>query len=139
MAQVAGSKAQPAAQDMRVFTLLWIGQVVSLVGSGMTCFAQSIFVYTDMGGSIMHLTLLAVLAQLPGILVAPLAGIVADRWNRRWVMFISDTVAVLATLTLRTLVVTKSVQIWQMYIIVIIISVANNFQWPAYFASIAVL
>jgi MFS family permease len=125
--------------DMRDFTLLWIGQVVSLVGSGMTCFAQSIYVYTDLGGTITHLMLLAALAQLPGILISPLAGLVADRWDRRWVMIISDSVAALATLTLRILVVSDAFEIWQMYVIVVVISMANHFQWPAYFATIPLM
>jgi DHA3 family macrolide efflux protein-like MFS transporter len=125
--------------DMRDFTLLWIGQVVSLVGSGMTCFAQSIYVYTDLGGTITNLMLLAALAQLPGVLISPLAGVVADRWDRRWVMLISDSVAALATLTLRILVVSDAFEIWQMYVIVVVISMANHFQWPAYFATIPLM
>lgn len=121
------------------FYILWFGQTISLVGSGMTCFAQSIFVYTDMGGSITNLMLLAVMAQLPGMLIAPFAGYLVDKWDRRKVMIVGDTVAALATLTLRILVVSKSFAIWQMYIIVVIISVANHFQWPAYFATIPLM
>lgn len=134
-------KSGPGLLDpaMRNFTLLWIGQLVSLVGSGMTCFAQSVSVYTDLGGTITHLTLLAVAAQLPGIFVSPLAGVLADRWDRRKIMIVSDAVAALGTLTLRTLVVSDSFQLWQMYVLVVIISMANHFQWPAYFAAIPML
>ncbi len=123
----------------RAFYVLWFGQTISLIGSGMTCFAQSIFVYTDMGGSITNLMLLAVMAQLPGILISPFSGYLVDKWDRRKVMIIGDTVAALATLTLRLLVVSKSFAIWHMYVIVVVISVANHFQWPAYFATVPLL
>src|SRR3972149_4986263 len=88
------------------FSLLSFGQFVSLIGSGMTCFAQSIWVYTQQGGSIVNLTMLAVFAQLPGVLISPIAGVLIDRWDRRWVMIVCNAVAALATLTLQILIVT---------------------------------
>jgi MFS family permease len=121
------------------FYFLWFGQMISLIGSGMTCFAQSIYVYTDMGGSITNLMLLAVMAQLPGIIISPFAGYLVDKWDRRKVMILGDTVAALATLTLRILVVSKGFAIWHMYVIVVVISVANHFQWPAYFATVPLM
>lgn len=121
------------------FYILWFGQMISLIGSGMTCFAQSVYVYTDMGGSITNLMLLAVMAQIPGILVSPFAGYLVDKWDRRKVMIAGDTAAAIATIVLRVLVVSKSFAIWQMYIIVVVISVANHFQWPAYFATVPLM
>jgi MFS transporter, DHA3 family, macrolide efflux protein len=118
------------------FILLSIGQIVSLIGSGMTCFAQSMWIYTDMGGSIVNLTALAVLAQLPGVFISPIAGVLVDRWDRRWVMIISNAVAALATLVLRMLIMSKNFQIWHVFMIVVVISIANHFQWPAFFATV---
>lgn len=126
-------------QGMKGFFIIWLGQIFSLIGSGMTCFAQSVWVYTDLGGSITNLTALAVFAQLPGLVVSPIAGALVDRWDRRWVMIISDAVAAIATMTLRTLIVTESFQLWHIYAIVIVISIANHFQWPAYFATISLM
>ena len=71
-----------SSRGTQMFLLIWFGQIISLVGSGMTCFAQSVTVYTDLGGTITNLGILAVLAQLPGILLSPIAGVLADRWNR---------------------------------------------------------
>lgn len=118
------------------FSLLSIGQIVSLIGSGMTCFAQSIWIYTEQGGSIVNLTMLAVFAQLPGVLVSPIAGVLVDRWDRRWVMIVSNAVAALATLALQILIVTHTFQIWHIYVITVVLSIANHFQWPAFFATI---
>ncbi len=118
------------------FSLLSVGQIVSLIGSGMTCFAQSIWIYTQQGGSIVNLTMLAVFAQLPGVLISPIAGVLVDRWDRRWVMIVSNAVAALATLTLQVLIVTHTFQIWHIYVITVVLSIANHFQWPAFFATI---
>jgi MFS family permease len=136
-----GEKKQPGVRQMGMlaFLIIWIGQIVSIMGSGMTCFAQSVMVYTDWGTRITHLTALAVVAQLPGIIVSPLAGAVVDRLDRRWVMIVSDGVAALGTLLLRMLIVSESYQLWHIYAIVIFISTANHFQWPAYFSSISLM
>lgn len=125
-----------STSHMRAFTILWIGQMLSLFCSGMTCFAQTIFTYTNLAGTITHLAILTALAQLPGILVSPLAGLLADRWSRRGVMILCNSVAALATLWLRWLVVHQAIQIWHIYVLVTIIATANAVQWPAYFATI---
>ncbi len=118
------------------FSLLSLGQIVSLIGSGMTCFAQSVWIYTDMGGSIVNLSLLAAAAQLPGLLVSPFAGVLVDRWDRRWVMVICNAIAMLATLVLQLLIVTHTFQIWHIFAITVVLSIVNHFQWPAFFATI---
>jgi MFS family permease len=124
---------------MFAFMALWIAETVSLVGSGMTCFANSVYVYTDMGGSVTNMVLLAVIAQIPGILISPFAGVLVDRWDRRWVMIIGNSVSAFATLILRLLVVSASFKLWQMYVLVMIISSANHFQWPAYFSTVPLM
>ncbi len=135
----SGKQTEAVPPGMLIFLVVWFGQIISLTGSGMTCFAQSISVYTDLGGSIANLGWLAVLAQLPGILLSPIAGVFADRFDRRWMMIICDTVAALATLVLRILIISDVYEIWHIYVIVVIISIANHFQWPAYFAAISSL
>lgn len=134
----ATADVAPPAQ-MRWFVLLWAGQLVSLVSSGMTCFAQSIYTYTNLGATITHLGILVALSQLPGVLIAPLAGLVADRYSRRWVMFICNGIAACFTLVLRSLVVGGTIEIWHMYVLVTIIATANAFQWPAYFATVPMM
>jgi len=128
-----------APHGMRNFTLIWLGQVVSLLGSGMFCLAQSIWVYTDLGGTITHLALISLCARLPGLLISPLAGALVDRWDRRWVMIVSDSVAALGTLSLRILIVTDSYELWHLFVITAVLSIANQFQWPAYFATVSLM
>ena len=84
---------------MLTFIFVWLGQTISLIGSGLTSFALGVSIYQT-NGSISQLSLIFLCAELPAILVAPLSGTIADRYNRRWVMIISDSGAGLSTLIL---------------------------------------
>lgn len=127
---------QYGIKGMPGLILLCIGQIVSLIGSGMTCFAQSVWVYTDLGGSITNLTMLAVFATLPGVFLAPLAGAIVDRLNRRWVMILCNSAAAVVTMILRALILSKTYELWHIYLITMTLSIINHFQWPAFFATI---
>jgi MFS family permease len=67
---------------IRTFWIIWLGQVISAVGSGLAGFALSIWIYERTDSiSLLSLNLLAL--ALPGIIFSPLAGVLADRYNRR--------------------------------------------------------
>jgi MFS transporter, DHA3 family, macrolide efflux protein len=116
---------------MRVFILIWFGQLVSLIGSSLTDFALDIWVY-QRTGSITQFSLMIISGSLPLIVVSPLAGVLADRWNRRWVMILSDSGAALATMAIALLIVTNRIEIWHIYLATGISSIFNALQWPAY-------
>ncbi len=126
------------AQGLRVFILIWFGQLVSLVGSGLTSFALGIWVY-QRTGSVTLYTLLALFTTLPGILISPLAGALIDRWDRRLCMILSDCGAGLGTLIIALLLFTNQLGIWQIYLAIAISSIFNAFQWPAYTAATTLL
>jgi hypothetical protein len=78
---------------MRIFIVIWLGQLVSLVGSGLTSFALGLWVY-ERTGSVTQFALISLFAVLPGIILSPLAGALADRWDRRWVMLLTDSASI---------------------------------------------
>src|SRR4028119_591163 len=82
------SEAHPAG-GLRIFGLMWCGQLVSLVGSSLTRFALGVWVYARTG-SATQFALIALFAVVPGLLAAPFAGALVDRWDRRWTLFWSD-------------------------------------------------
>jgi MFS transporter, DHA3 family, macrolide efflux protein len=123
---------------MGVFLLVWIGQVVSLFGSKLTEFAMGVWVY-EQTGSITQFGLVLLFIYLPNILISPLAGTLVDRWNRRFGMLLSDSVAGIATLSVMLLVFTKHLELWHVYLAVGVISFVGAFQVPAYTAAIAQL
>lgn len=74
---------------MKKFILIWIGELISGIGSGMTAFALSVYVY-GATGSVSLVSVIAVASFLPTILLSPLGGVLADRYDRRLLMIIGD-------------------------------------------------
>ena len=67
-----------APREMRSFLTVWFGQVVSLIGSGLSSFALGVWLY-EQTRQAAPFALTVLLASLPRILLAPLAGSLADR------------------------------------------------------------
>jgi len=125
-------------KGMGTFTAIWAGQLLSLLGTGMTQFAMTIWVW-QMTGRATALALIGVCAFTPVILVSPLAGAIVDRANRKLLMILSDLAAGLGTLTVLLLYLSGALQIWHLYIVVAFIGTFGAFQFPAYSATISVL
>ena len=123
---------------LRSFTTIWLGQLVSLIGSGLTRFALGIWVLKQTD-SVTQFVLITVIAGLPGILLAPIAGAYVDRWDRRKVMIATDVGSALVTLAVAVLLWQDSLSIWHIYLLAGLGSVLSTFQWPAYVASITLL
>ncbi len=125
-------------KSMRTFYIVWSGQLVSLIGSNLTGFALAVFVFIDTG-SVTQLSFVLIAAQLPQLLMTPVAGALVDRWDRRWAMILSDTGAGLSTLVIAGLLLTDNLEIWHLYPLLGIASVFQAFQWPAYSAATTLL
>jgi MFS family permease len=80
---------KPSSGGMRAFIIIWVGQLVSLIGSQLTGFALGVWVY-EQTHSVLMVALTQVAMQAPFVILSPLAGVLADRWNRRTAMIISD-------------------------------------------------
>ncbi|MGB3401419.1 MAG: MFS transporter [Microcoleaceae cyanobacterium] len=120
---------------MQTFWIVWLGQVVSTLGTKVTEFSLGVWAYQTTG-SVTQFALILVFSYLPNFLISPFAGALVDRWNRRWAMILSDSVTGLTGLSLMVLVATGNLEIWHIYISVSVSSLAKAFQWPAYLASI---
>lgn len=123
---------------MRTFLLVWFGQLISLIGSSLTSFGLGVWVY-QRTGSATEFALISVAAILPSILVAPVAGAIVDRYDRRKVMIFSDICAGLSTVAMALLLFSGSLQIWHIYLASMISSAAGAFQAPAYGAATTLL
>lgn len=123
---------------MKRFIIIWFGQLVSLTGSQLTSFALAVWVFEETG-STTQFALISVARFLPGIIVSPFAGALADRWNRRWVMIIGDTGAAMATVLLLSLLYFGQLEVWHIYLSVAINSAFGVVQWPAYAATVPLL
>jgi DHA3 family macrolide efflux protein-like MFS transporter len=124
--------------NMRTFFVVWAGQLVSLIGTNLTGFGLSIYVYQQTG-SVTQLATVMLASQLPQILITPFAGALVDRWDRRKAMILADAGAGIGTIVLIVLYLTGSLALWNIAIAVAISGLFQAFQWPAYSASMAVL
>jgi DHA3 family macrolide efflux protein-like MFS transporter len=132
------TKSESATQGMKTFLTIWIGQLVSMLGSGLTSFALGVWIFTETGKAT-PFALTILFGNLPRILLLPVAGSLADRWNRRWVMILSDAGNALVTISVFALILFGDIQIWHIYLIVTLGSIFSAFQEPAYMASITML
>ena len=128
---------QPA-HGMRAFFTIWGGQLVSLIGSQLTGFAMGVWVYQQTR-SVLLLALVQVAQQAPYVLLSPIAGVFADRWNRRTAMIVSDAGAGLAVLVAGVLYLTNHLQIWMVIPINLWLASFNTLMWPSFTASVTLL
>jgi len=125
-------------QGLRKFVIIWAGQLVSMIGSGLIGFALSVWIFTETGKAT-PFAITALLSTLPRILLSPIAGVITDRWNRKKIMLISDSLSGLITLATAALLLTNEMQVWIVYLISFLGSVFASFQQPAYAASIVMM
>ena len=123
---------------MLAFTVVWLGQIISVLATNMTQFGLTIWVY-EKTGSATALGLMQVFFLAPFLLMSPIAGVMVDRYNRKWMMMVSDLAAGLATTALVVLQALGLLQVWHLYIAAVISGLGNCFQWPAYSAAISTM
>ncbi|MDX3111591.1 MFS transporter, partial [Nonomuraea angiospora] len=133
-APARGSLAGPQP-SMRRFLVVAGGQLLSIMGSALTEFAIPIWIYLTTG-SLAQFALLAVLGLVPGMVVAPLAGAIVDRSDRRTVMLGGDFAALGTQLLLGVLLWTGNLQTWHVYPLLALLSVALTFQRLAYSSAV---
>lgn len=123
---------------IRTFIFIAIGQFVSLLGSGLTNFAISVWVLLRTG-SVTQFGFLLLIVTLPGFFVTPIAGASADRWNRRWLMILSDTGAALSSVALAIMFLVGEPSVWLIAAALAVSSICGAFRFPAYLASVPLL
>lgn len=123
---------------MRGFVVVWLGQVVSMLGTGMTNFAISFWIFQQTGEAT-ALTWAIFFFMAPSVLFSPIAGAIVDRANRKTVMIVSDLLAGVATIILLTLLAADGLQIWHIYLANLLAGAANAFQFPAYSAAVTMM
>ena len=131
-------QAKPRLRGMIGFTVVWIGQIVSVLASGMTSFAMTIYMYQQTY-SATAMGFVQVAYITPFLIMSPIAGVMVDRYNRKMMMMVSDIAGGIATLSLFILYATGHLQYWHIYIAVAVSGIGTTFQWPAYSAAISTM
>jgi DHA3 family macrolide efflux protein-like MFS transporter len=112
------------------FFTIWTGQVLSLTGSRIAMFAL-IWWLTAETGSATVLAMATLFAMLPQIVLGPFIGVYVDRWDRRVIMIVADTLIALASLGLAYLFWIDRIEIWHVYAIMLLREIGGIFHWPA--------
>ncbi len=118
--------------------MLLIGQAISLFGSSLTGFALGIWAYEQVGSATIY-TIIALANIVPVVLLSPLAGAVADRYNRKTIVLFAQLGAIAITAILTTLYWYKMLTPWHIIALVTLNSICNAFILPTISATIPLM
>jgi DHA3 family macrolide efflux protein-like MFS transporter len=125
-------------QGMPAFGLIWGGQFLSFVGTGITRFGLTIWAW-QITGRATEIALVGFFSFAPMMIISPLAGALVDRWNRKLTMMVSDLAAGVATIAVLVLFLTGRLEMWHLYAAGAFSGAFEAFQFPAYRASITTM
>jgi MFS family permease len=123
---------------MRAFLAIWFGQFISAIGSSLGAFAMGVWVYQKTH-SATRFALVSFVGTAAMLLLSPLAGALADRWDRRKLILLADLGSGATTLAMAILFFTGRMQVWMVYPLAVLMVTFVSFQAPALFASVPLL
>src|SRR4030065_1997993 len=107
--------SQKRPSGMFGFTIVWIGQIISLLGTSMTGFAVTIWAYQKTNAAT-SLAMVGFFFVAPMLIASPFAGALVDRSNRKMMMMVIDLASGIATIVILLLYSTGHLEIWHLYI-----------------------
>jgi MFS family permease len=116
---------------VRNYRLYFTGQVISVSGTWMQSVAQAYLILFLLHGTGLDVAIATSLQFLPLLVAGPFGGLMADRLDKRKVLYATQAAAAVLALTLGLLVLTHSVQLWQVYLLATGLGVVNLFDNPA--------
>jgi MFS family permease len=115
---------------VRNYRLYFTAQLISVSGTWMQTIAQA-WLVLRLSGSGVDLGIVTGLQFLPMLLLGPFGGLAADRFDKRRLLYVTQTAGGLLALTLGVLDVTHLVQLWQIYVLATLLGVVTLFDNPA--------
>ncbi len=117
-------------KELKPFLILWSTQSFSQLGSSMTGFALTLWLY-ETTGSALKMALASVCSYGPYVLMSIFAGALSDKWDKRKTMLASDAFAALCTVAVLVLLKTGSLRPWHLYVLNALNGLMNTVQSPA--------
>lgn len=124
-----------AEKSFGKFMLLWSGDFISAIGSGLTSFGLGVYIFQQTGKASL-MALVTLLAFLPSLLLGPIAGVLADRYDRRLLMILGDSLSAVGLLFILMSMMQGEARFWQICVGVTISSVFASILEPAYKSTI---
>lgn len=123
---------------MRSFNIVWFGQLVSMLGTGMTNFALSYWIFQETGTAT-SLTIAIFCFMAPTVFLSPIAGALVDRFSRKWMLILTDLAAGLVTIVWILLLLFGDLELWQIYLGNVVAGAFNSLQFPAFSAAVTLM
>lgn len=127
---------QTGMQPFSRFLVLWSGSFIAAVGHGLSSFGLGIYVY-ERTGLASASTLIMLLGFLPMLLLTPLAGVLADRYDRRLLMLLGDGVSALGILYILFAMKGEGAALWQVGAGVLFSSIFSSLVEPSFRATVS--
>ncbi len=117
-------------KELRTFLALWSTQSLSQLGSSMTAFALTLWLY-EKTGSALQTALLSICTYAPYVMMSIFAGALSDRWDKKKVMLVCDTLAAGSTLVVFVLLKEDLLAPGHLYLLNVLNGLMNTLQQPA--------
>lgn len=130
-----GSAASCASRPFRTFLIVWAGQLASSLGNGMTAFALAVHIYRETQAAA-AVAMVMLCLFLPAILLRPLGGVLADRYDRRILIVLGDLGSATGVLFILVSALADVLVPWRIYLGVAFSSLFVALQNPAYKAAV---
>lgn len=117
-------------KELKTFLVLWSTQSLSHLGSAMTSFALTLWLYQETG-SALQTALLSICSYAPYVVMSIFAGALSDRWDKKKTMLVCDTLAACSTITIFVLLKMELLCPWHMYLLNALNGLMNTVQQPA--------
>jgi len=114
----------------RNYRLFFYGQSISLIGTWIQRITVPWLVYR-LTGSVFLLGLVGFAGQIPTFIMSPFAGVLIDRWNRHKILVITQILALIQAMVLALLFYEKSISVWHIAILSVVLGIINAFDMPA--------
>ncbi|WP_099469285.1 MFS transporter [Konateibacter massiliensis] len=124
-----------SGKSFQKFLLLWSGEFISAIGSGLTSFGLGVYVF-EQTGRVSSMALVTLLAFMPSLLLSAVAGVLADRYDRRLLMVLGDSLSGAGLVFILICMLRGEAQLWQICVGVTISSIFSSLLEPAYKATI---
>ena len=121
-------------KSFKNFLVVWFGQLISAIGSGLTAFVLGVYAY-ELTNTATSAALVVLFSFVPSILLSPIGGVFADRFDRRAMMIIGDVGAAAGIIFILVIMLTGEIELWQIYLGVAVSSIFVGLQSPTYKAS----
>lgn len=115
---------------LKDFYTLWSTQSLSHLGSAMTEFALTLWIYEKTGSALSTATL-TICTYAPYVIMSIFAGAVSDKFDKKKTMLVCDFLAALTTVLVFVLYKTDTLQMWHLYAINVFSGLMNTVQQPA--------